>query len=273
MTSDAKVGLLLGLVFIFIIAFVINGLPHFNAQTDNNELTTGMVSSGNSSLGLAASQRKASYKTVSRPQLAKRKYTHVVAQPAKDEEVRFETALPKSVSAPANKTAKQFLAPVQKAAYKVVKQKPIRQKINIRKTILPRIYVIESGDTLASIAKKFYGSEQGNRKINVDKIFASNGTVLKSADQIHVGQKLIIPAISDVVTSYKKVSTVKSTIKKTSFAKAKVYIVRDGDSLWKIAASQLGNGSRYAELASLNSGIIDDEDNLTVGTRLKLPRK
>ncbi|MCK4913769.1 MAG: LysM peptidoglycan-binding domain-containing protein [Planctomycetes bacterium] len=109
--------------------------------------------------------------------------------------------------------------------------------------------------------------------MNVDKIFASNGTVLKSADQIHVGQKLIIPAISDVVTSYKKVSTVKSTIKKTSFAKAKVYIVRDGDSLWKIAASQLGNGSRYAELASLNSGIIDDEDNLTVGTRLKLPRK
>ena len=27
MTSDAKIGLLLGLIFIFVIAFVINGLP------------------------------------------------------------------------------------------------------------------------------------------------------------------------------------------------------------------------------------------------------
>lgn len=27
MTSDAKIGLLLGLVFIFVIAFIINGLP------------------------------------------------------------------------------------------------------------------------------------------------------------------------------------------------------------------------------------------------------
>ena len=47
MTSDAKIGLLLGLVFIFVIAFIINGLPNFgdrskaeatpmvNFQTDN----------------------------------------------------------------------------------------------------------------------------------------------------------------------------------------------------------------------------------------------
>ena len=37
MTSDAKIGLLLGLVFIFIIAFVINGLPRFRNATDSNE--------------------------------------------------------------------------------------------------------------------------------------------------------------------------------------------------------------------------------------------
>ena len=39
MTSDAKIGLLLGLVFIFLIAFIINGLPSFNNNKDNNELT------------------------------------------------------------------------------------------------------------------------------------------------------------------------------------------------------------------------------------------
>ena len=33
MTSDAKIGLLLGLVFIFVIAFVINGLPSLRPPT------------------------------------------------------------------------------------------------------------------------------------------------------------------------------------------------------------------------------------------------
>jgi hypothetical protein len=34
MTSDAKVGLLLGLFFIFVIAFIINGLPRFRSDTN-----------------------------------------------------------------------------------------------------------------------------------------------------------------------------------------------------------------------------------------------
>ncbi len=38
MTSDAKVGMLLGLVFIFIIAFLVNGFPSFIEGANNNEL-------------------------------------------------------------------------------------------------------------------------------------------------------------------------------------------------------------------------------------------
>ena len=53
MTSDAKIGLLLGLVFIFIIAFIINGLPSFKSEVDNNELTTTMVSL-NKQLGIGS---------------------------------------------------------------------------------------------------------------------------------------------------------------------------------------------------------------------------
>ncbi|OHB63966.1 MAG: hypothetical protein A2Y77_10205 [Planctomycetes bacterium RBG_13_62_9] len=40
MTSDAKIGLLLGLVFIFVIAFIINGLPNLRAQPTKAEVTT-----------------------------------------------------------------------------------------------------------------------------------------------------------------------------------------------------------------------------------------
>ena len=59
MTSDAKIGLLLGLVFIFIIAFVINGLPRFRSATNGSELTTNMVSSQNDIHPIGSRERNA----------------------------------------------------------------------------------------------------------------------------------------------------------------------------------------------------------------------
>jgi nucleoid-associated protein YgaU len=54
----------------------------------------------------------------------------------------------------------------------------------------------------------------------------------------------------------------------------KTYTVREGDSLWKIAASQLGNGSRFEEIAKLNADVLKGrEDNLNVGMQLKIPAK
>ncbi len=58
MGSDAKIGLLLGLVFIFIIAFIINGLPKFRSGANNSELTTNMVSYTNEPPGIADKERK-----------------------------------------------------------------------------------------------------------------------------------------------------------------------------------------------------------------------
>ena len=42
----------------------------------------------------------------------------------------------------------------------------------------------------------------------------------------------------------------------------KTYTVKSGDSLWKIAATQLGNGSRWKEIYELNKEIIGDNPNL-----------
>lgn len=52
---------------------------------------------------------------------------------------------------------------------------------------------------------------------------------------------------------------------------AKLYTVKDGDSPWKIAANQLGNGERYKEILKLNPDVSPDGTNLTVGMKLKLP--
>ncbi len=53
----------------------------------------------------------------------------------------------------------------------------------------------------------------------------------------------------------------------------KLYTVKEGDSPWKIAASQLGNGDRCKEIIKLNPNVSPDGTNLTVGMKLKLPPK
>jgi nucleoid-associated protein YgaU len=49
------------------------------------------------------------------------------------------------------------------------------------------------------------------------------------------------------------------------------YIVRQGDSLWSIAAEQLGKGSKYKEISKLNADVLEDENDLALGMRLSLP--
>ncbi|MGJ5826078.1 LysM peptidoglycan-binding domain-containing protein [Streptomyces ossamyceticus] len=49
------------------------------------------------------------------------------------------------------------------------------------------------------------------------------------------------------------------------------YTVRAGDTLWSIAASKLGDGNRWREIADLNS--LKDPDAITPGQTLKLPKK
>ncbi|MGA6159584.1 N-acetylmuramoyl-L-alanine amidase [Stenotrophomonas sp. NPDC087984] len=49
------------------------------------------------------------------------------------------------------------------------------------------------------------------------------------------------------------------------------YTVGRGDTLWSIAASKLGDGNRWSEIAKLNG--LKDADRLTPGQKLKLPKK
>ncbi|HOL31940.1 MAG TPA: LysM peptidoglycan-binding domain-containing protein [Anaerohalosphaeraceae bacterium] len=50
------------------------------------------------------------------------------------------------------------------------------------------------------------------------------------------------------------------------------YVVKEGDSLWKIAASQLGSGVRYEEILALNPQLKKDS-TLVVGSKIKIPAK
>ena len=285
MTSDAKIGLLLGLVFIFIIAFIINGLPRFRSNTNNNKLTTNMVNSQNDSMGIAAKERKAQG-VIDRIQRVKQERVDEARTSSDDQEkIRYQVSLSgddlvaESVNDKVNSEAQASNAnkktKVNKSTHKSTPVKPD----------LPKIYVVSEGDNLSVIAQKFYGQEKGNKIINITRIFEANRKVLKSPDDIPVGQKLVIPLLrdkSDSVFSGSLFERVKSIGRKLTTAdppktprarRSKLYVVREGDNLWRIAAEQLGDGTRYTEINELNAGIVKDEDDIPVGLRLKMPAR
>ena len=86
-------------------------------------------------------------------------------------------------------------------------------------------YTVKPGDSWWSIAAAQLGD--GNR---YNELAAYNGK--KPTDTIYAGQAIKLPV-------------------KTASA-ARTYTVKAGDSWWKIAAEQLGDGNRYKELAKYN---------------------
>jgi len=269
MTSDAKIGLLLGLVFIFIIAFIINGLPRFRSNTNNNELTTNMLNLQNGPMGIAAKERKVQGVFNQEQRVRERERVNEVQTSSDNrEEIRFQVPLSGDDS--------------------VVESADDKARINEPSPVkphFPKIYVVSEGDNLAVIAQKFYGPEKGNKKITVDRIFEANRKQLKSPDEIYVGQKLTMPLLKDKAESvfpkslFEKVKSISrkltssDTPKTPSAKRNRQYVVREGDSLWQIAAEQLGDSTRYEEISELNTDILEDEDYLAVGTQLRMPAR
>lgn len=297
MTSDAKIGLLLGLVFIFIIAFIINGLPSFHRDKDNNELTTKMVGLQNGPPGLGAKERKAQ-ESLSLPGSASNQTVVEAPLPSADkEDIRAVVALPTGDSTVrdilAGKTTDVLPSPAAEQVKPpvlgpVAEEKTDVSKPDSAKPGWPKTYIVSEGDNLAEIAKKLYGEQEGNKKMSIARIFEANKNLLKSPDEIYVGQKLTIPAPlalpADInkttgifsSTMFEKVKSIGQKRLLTDSPKPKQsaeYVVREGDSLWRIAAERLGDGSRYKAISELNADILKDEDNLVVGMRLKLPAR
>jgi len=125
------------------------------------------------------------------------------------------------------------------------------------------IYVVQSGDYLAKISKKF--------NVRIDAIRKLNPSIKK--DVIRVGQKIKLPGKIDVgvqkaATAAAPASAAKSvtTKKFTPYSGATVdYVVKSGDTLGKLAYS---NGNTIRQLKDLNGM---KNDSLRVGKTIKIP--
>jgi len=287
MTSDAKIGLLLGLVFIFIIAFIINGLPRFRSDTNNNELTTHTVNLPNDSMGIAAKERKAQGVFDRAGRLTQERVGQVPVVSKNEGAVRFEMPLPEGASALKDDLIVNTANDRSKPSA-LLSETNEKTKVNKPRSVepaLPKTYIVSEGDNLAIIAQKFYGPDEGNKKINITRIFEANRKLLKSVDEIYVGQELTIPPLKDKTdrvfsgSLFEKVKSIGRKLtsneppKTSRTRRNKQYVIREGDSLWRIAVEQLGDGTRYKELSELNADILGNEDYLAVGMSLRIPAR
>lgn len=326
MTSDAKIGLLLGLVFIFVIAFIINGLPNLRPQTGRAEVPTNMVSLTDEDFGVADKARKAQEtldwtslideqradaddtgETAGIAEESRPVATEPLQPPtANDQDVRSIIPLPSIEALLQHLTSgmqsqREPTATVSMDVPGVATDQPVtpaprtkpaetvRRTASTREPAKPasKTHVVAEGESLASVAKKVYGPEEGNKLVNVQRIYEANRDILKSPDEVIAGQKLVIPPLPQSAPGPKKPEEVlsaalfkfqtESGARPASAAappksrEGRWYVVQDGDNLWKIAVSQLGSGARYEEIVKLNA--LKDKDSLDVGMRLRLPAK
>ena len=282
MTTDAKIGLLLALVFIVAITFVINGLPDFLNKKDKSQDTVNYVSHykpaepgivGQSRNIAAALNRKEAPVA-----LAVAEANIQLQQP----NAAYQTILPAAsevVNSVSATTPTETVAADIPATTASVEAQPVSGTT----------YQVSDGDRLSDIAIKFYGPKEGKKFANVQKIYEANKKTLKSIDELQVGQKLVIPPLNEKEKAILKTGLFEKVAKETKPAAAAApaasatekktakplqeYVIKEQDTLWKIAAKFLGDGNRYEEIASLNESVIKDPENLVVGTKIKIPAK
>lgn len=269
MTADAKVGLLLGLIFIVVIAFLINGLPGFlkSAQADEPFDTQIAISPSEE---LVIDNRVVT-----------------TAQEMSNDIPLRKTTPPQQVVVLGDGAAAERIEPVPSVAVHVPNAAPNPQPAVQQTTPAPRYHVVQPGEILPVIARKYYGQEEGNRRAVVQKLYEANKRVLESPDKIRVDDKLIIPPLEELLNGPRQTVTVASNQDKSNsllnrfsnfFEPAasdkgdRYYVVQQGESLWSIAQKTLGDGKRYKEIMAINSS-IKDSDDVKAGMNLKIPQK
>lgn len=116
-------------------------------------------------------------------------------------------------------------------------------------------YTVQAGDTLWAIAKKYNCSITG--------IMAANSDRIKNPNRIHAGWQLKIPQSGATVSG----STPDAVLPENK--KSGIYIVRQGDTLWKIARKY---NCSVAEIVSLNRELIRNPALIYSGWELKVPQ-
>lgn len=172
--------------------------------------------------------------------------------------------------------------------------KPITESKPEPTTSKDATHRIAEGDSFWKIAKQHY-----NDPSLADALKTYNKARIGKNGQLRTGASLLIPEKSvlkggTATASTKSPETKKSDLKvpskadlekldKTAKAETKpettkksgttTYVVKEGDTLGKIAKKLLGSSKRWTDILEANSSTLDSEDDVQAGQTLKIPAR
>ena len=125
----------------------------------------------------------------------------------------------------------------------------------VKNTTSYMTYTVQTGDTLWAIARKY--------NCSITEIVAANSDRIKNPNRIHAGWQLKIPQSGAPITGGTPDAVLPAN------KKSGTYIVRQGDTLWKIARKY---NCSVAEIVSLNRELIRNPALIYSGWELKVPQ-
>ena len=125
----------------------------------------------------------------------------------------------------------------------------------VKNTTSYMTYTVQAGDTLWAIARKY--------NCSITEIVAANIDRIKNPNRIHAGWQFKIPQSGAPITG----GTPDAVLPENK--KSGIYIVRQGDTLWKIARKY---NCSVAEIVSLNRELIRNPALIYSGWELKVPQ-
>lgn len=139
-------------------------------------------------------------------------------------------------------------------------------------------HVVQSGETLSSISKKYYGTPH-DWKVILD----ANSSVVKDPRDLRPNMRLIIPAKESKTASAPATTRQPSLLSATTPSpgaagartaaspKVHTHVVVKGDTLFRIALKYYGDGSRYRDVLAANRNVLSKPQDLRPGMKLVIP--
>lgn len=156
-----------------------------------------------------------------------------------------------------------------------------------------KFYTWREGDSFRLVAHRYYGDF---RKLTLLRKVNEGRTEVKAGQKIFVpvfdieGDAGVVAATpivaADVLaTNDAKPSPGKTTAAKTATPKKadateepaksasgkRIHVVKEGESLWKIAKAELGNGGRWKEIYEANKDVLSSPEAVKKGQKLRIP--
>jgi len=133
----------------------------------------------------------------------------------------------------------------------------------------PSIHIVQKGETLSGISRKYYKTSAKWKLIQE----ANKDLIKDPRRDLRPNMKLVIPALkgSKQTAARKADDVVKRLAIRGPAEGTKVYEAQKGDTLWKIALKHYQDSRAWRDILEANSDILKAPEDLRPGMKLILP--